>query len=76
MYRTRRSNYTIRKQADYGSRRWSIHFRQTEVGDPYVVARTDTREQAREVIAQLIDSEEQRWQEFRETWLGASRRAV
>lgn len=59
--RTRRSDYVIRKQADYGPRRWSIHFRVRHHSDPYVIARTDTREQARAIVALLMDVEEDRW---------------
>jgi hypothetical protein len=63
--RTRRSDYVIRKQADYGPRRWSIHYRNRHHSDPYEIARTDTREQARNLIQFLMDVEEDRFQLIR-----------
>jgi hypothetical protein len=59
--RTRRSDYVIRKQADYGPHRWSIHFRVRHYSDPYVIARADTREQARAIVGLLMDVEEDRF---------------
>jgi hypothetical protein len=59
--RTRRSDYIIRKQADYGTRRWSIHYRKPVYGEPYQIARTDTREQARELVDFLMNVDRDRY---------------
>jgi len=64
--RTRRSDYVIRKQADFGPRRWSIHYRSRHYSDPYILAYSDTRQQAREIVAILINAEEKRWNDLRE----------
>jgi hypothetical protein len=63
--RSRRSDYIIRKQADYGPRRWSIHYRKRHYSDPYVIAWTDTREQARNLVEFLMDVEKDRFQLIR-----------
>ena len=63
-FRTRRSDYVIRKQADYGPRRWSIHYRTPHPTEPLTIARTNSRAEARCRVAQLIEAEDARWREL------------
>ena len=51
----RRSDYTITKQADYGDNRWTVSSRKPRT----IIASFNTREEARNAVASMIENENQ-----------------